>query len=49
VALDDEGVVEELHLEVVFSDAREVDEDLESRGRLVGVGGGPPARMREHA
>jgi hypothetical protein len=43
--LDDQGVLEELDLEIVLVDAGEVDEDLHGGGRLVGIGIGPPAGL----
>jgi hypothetical protein len=49
VSLDDDGVLEELHLEIVLGDAGEVDDDLERRCRLVHVRGGLPPGLHEEA
>src|SRR6059036_2432467 len=47
--LDDQPVVEQLDLEVVLVDAREVHRDFDGARRLGHVRGGPPARLHEEA
>ena len=47
-AVDDQGVLEELHVDVLLVDAGEIDEDLEAIVRLAHVGVRPPVRRAEH-
>jgi hypothetical protein len=49
VSFDDQRVVEELHLEVVFLDPGEINHDLDGGRRLVGVRVGSPPGLNEKA
>src|SRR5215469_2818384 len=49
VSQDDERVLEDLYLEVVLVDAREVDDHLDRARRLVRVRVGPPPGLDEHS
>src|SRR5262249_58332807 len=49
MTLDDQGILEELHLEVVVVDAGELHDDLDRRGRLVRVGIRTPAGLDQEA
>src|SRR5262249_25047949 len=48
-SLDDQAVVEELDLEVVLIDTREVHRHLDRPGRLGDIRGRPPARLDQQA